>query len=183
MKHPVIKLFLARLRAVAAADRAAYPVLALPALLAPFARHAIRVEEKRDGGFAVIAEGEAIQALFGRSVTGLAIGDLFQGEDSQRINAMLSASLSDRVACVVGAEAQHSRFRSTMLEAMLAPEPAQPGAPRRISLCLIAFGFRRRAGRRALPALKLTSSRFVDLDGLAGAPRMFQTAFRPLRRG
>lgn len=183
MKHPVIKLFLARLRALAAVERAAYPVLALPAMLTPFARHAIRIEEGHDGAFRVIAEGEAAAALFGRSIVGAKVADLFQAGDGGRLDEILAGALTDRMACVLGAQVHHNKFRATAVEAMLTPEPAQPGAPRRLSLCVIAFGFRKRGRARSLPALSLLSARFVDLDGFAGAPRLPPSTLRPLRRG
>ena len=81
---------------------------------------------------------------------------------------MSAACLRDRVACVFGAEAVHSRFRRTAIEAMLAPEPWPVGAPRRGSICIAAFGFRRERGAAALPPLTVTSERYADMDGFVG---------------
>lgn len=177
MKHPVTKLFLARLRALAAAQRAAYPVTALPALITPFARHAIRIERSGQDEFIIVDAGLTVATLFGRPLAGTAAAELFEEGDRARVEAMLSAALSDRIGCVFGAEARHSRFRVTALEAMLTPEPIEAAQPKRACVCMISFGYPRRFGQQTLPKLALTGERYVDLDGFAGG----QIA-RPSRR-
>lgn len=172
VKHPIVKLFFARLRALAAVGRAAFPILSLPPFLAPFAAHTLRIEKRAGEGFVVTEAGDTVGALFGRTIVGLPFADLFRSEDRSRVSAMLGAIAADRIACVFGAEAR-IRLRVTAIEAMLAPEPADAAQPARTSACLVSIGFPRGFGRRPLPPLSLRSKRFLDLDGLAGeAPRL-----------
>ncbi len=168
MRHPVTKIFLARLRALAAAERAAYPVTHLPGFMTPFARHTIRLEEKEGGDLVILEAGEATALLFGRALVGGRWTDLFREGDRARAARMMSACLRDRIACVFSADAAHSRFRRTAIEAMLAPEPWPVGSPRRASICVAAFGFPRHRGAAPLPELSLTGERYADMDGFVG---------------
>lgn len=166
MKHPVIKLFLGRLRAIAAADRAAYPRAPLPAMLGPFSPYLLRIEQSGEGKYVIVSAGEAVEALFGRAIKGSPITDLFEPADQARVRYMIAAAMNDRIGCVFGGEARLSRFRSIAIEAMLTPEPGEPGAPPRASACLIRFGSQRGRGRNLSPTrLRMVSERFVDLDG------------------
>jgi len=177
VKHPVTKLFLARIRALAAAQRAAGQHAGPPTLAGPFERHMIAIERNAAGRFAIVAAGETVASLLGRPVIGAAAASLFAEIDRPRIESMLAAAMSERVGCAFGAEARWSRFHATPVEAMLAPESSLTGL-RRASVCLISFRYRRRHGARALPPLSLLSERYVELDGFAGSRES-----RPERHG
>ena len=183
MKHPIVRLFLARLRALAAVGRAAFPVVGLPAFLTPFARHVLRIERVADGSFVIVETGEAVATLFARTIVGRPFTELFREEDRARVEALLAATCADRIACLFGAEARF-RYRVTAIEAMIVPEPLDDGVPIRASACLVSIGFPRGWGSRPLPPLTLRSERFVDLDGLSGgaATKRSTIAWRALRK-
>ncbi|MET0605137.1 MAG: PAS domain-containing protein [Beijerinckiaceae bacterium] len=170
MKHPIIRLFVARLRALAAADRAAFPVPRLRGFMGPFARHMINITLDASGKITLADAGDDVARMFGRNIAGASLADLFVEQDRARIHALASAAIRERVACAFGAVAHHTKFRATHIEGVLTPEPRLDGEWRFASACVISYGFTygKRAG--ALPLLTLTSERFVDLDGFVGRP-------------
>ncbi|WP_342361648.1 hypothetical protein [Terrarubrum flagellatum] len=183
MKHPIIKLFLARLRAISAAERAAYPVPELWPFLEPFSRHLIRFEERAGGGFVVIGAGDSVARLFSRPIVGSALSELFGEGDEHRVTSMLTSALSDGVGWVFGGEIRTSRFRAITIEAAFAPEPRQPDAPRRGAACILPFNLSNRRARIVAPRLWLSSQRSFDLDQLSGAHSRRQRPHSGLRRG
>lgn len=182
MKHPVTRLFLARIRALAAAQRACLPPVGPLLLAGPFHRHTLRIERGASGGFAIVAAGEAVAALLGRPIVGAPAASLFVESDRLRIESMLAEAVGDRIGCVLGAVAQRARFAATPVEAMLTPEPFMPPGGGCISACLISFSYPYPGGARALPPLALVSERYVELDGFAGSRESPPTP-RGLRNG
>ncbi|MGL4496205.1 MAG: hypothetical protein ACRCXM_14490 [Beijerinckiaceae bacterium] len=182
MRHPILKTFVARLRAIEAMERATFALTTVDALIEPFERHRLRVA--MTGTMTdtpeLVSLGETVGGLFPKMMPGLPVEWLMRPADRPIFRKTLAGLMAEEMACYFAGTMPGPEGMPLVVEGLIVPEPpvSPYASPTHVSLCVVSEeGWGLNVPQPGVPrTVTLGATRYITLEN-RGPARL--DLFRP----